>query len=58
MCLATYNRSVVLVHAIITKDKIGFLPRLHGQTLSRDVLDHSPCVVTISTDIPKAKKSF
>jgi exonuclease III len=25
------------------------------QTLSRDVSDHSPCVVTISTDIPKAK---
>jgi hypothetical protein len=27
------------------------------QILSRDVSDHSPCVVTISTDIPKAKKN-
>jgi hypothetical protein len=25
------------------------------QTLSRDVSDHSPCVVSISTDIPKPK---
>jgi hypothetical protein len=25
------------------------------QTLSRDISDHSPCLISISTDIPKAK---
>jgi hypothetical protein len=30
-------------------------PRIVVSTLSRDVLDHSPCLVSVTIDIPKVK---
>jgi hypothetical protein len=31
-----------------------FFPWINGKTLSRDISDHCPCLILISTDIPRA----